>query len=339
MANIAIVGVTGIVGIELLKLIENASFFISKLNLYASDTSFKRALNFQSKKILVKKLSDANFKEEDLVFFCTPKDISYKYVPIALKANTLVIDLSTAFRNNQNSSLCVPEIIQDSFKNFQLFSSPNCVATIMSLVLFPLDKLFKLKTVVASTYQAISGGGYKLLNTLLDDTKAELNEGKTNSSAFNVYLHNSKIFHDGYNFEEKKIISELKILLKHPNLSISVTAVRVPTIRCHSISCHLTFENKVNVKDARNALKAAKGIKIIDSIPFASCNDAKNQKNIFCSRIRKIPYSNNILELWIVGDQLLKGAALNAYQIAEHLLSHQNKVLKQDTTAFALQDA
>ena len=205
MANVSIVGASGIVGKELLKLLENSEFFISKLTIYGSDSSYKKLIEFKSEKIPVKKLSEANFTTDDLIFFCTPSEISQKYVPLALDSPAYVIDLSSAFRDDSKACLCIPEINQHLIGKYKLFSSPNCVVSILSLVLFPLHKLFGLKTMIASTYQAVSGGGYKLLNTLIDDTKLELEEKKNKSSAFNVYLHNSKTFDDGYNFEEKKI--------------------------------------------------------------------------------------------------------------------------------------
>ncbi len=319
MANISIVGASGIVGFELLKLLEKKHFPISKLSIYGSDHSYGKEVVFCSKKIITQKLSKAKFTNDDLVFFCTPPDISKKYVPVALKAAKNVIDLSSAYREDKNACLCIPEINQNLIKDYKLFASPNCVASILSLVLFPINKLFKLKTVIASTYQAASGGGYNLLNTLIKDTKSELEGKKGNSSAFNVYLHNSETFVDGYNVEEKKIISELKQILNLSSLQISVTSARVASLRCHSISCHIITESKVDIKKTEDLLKSTAGVKIIDGPIFATCNDAAHQDDIFCSRLRKVPFNDNALELWIVGDQLLKGAALNAYQIAKHL--------------------
>jgi len=319
MANISVVGASGIVGLELLKLLESKKFPISRLSIYGSDQSFKKEVTFSSQKIRVRKLSEATFTDDDLVFFCTPSEISKKYVPVALKSAKNVIDLSSAYREDKNACLCIPGINQNLIKRNRLFASPNCVASILSLVLFPLHKLFKLKTIIASTYQAVSGGGYNLLNTLIQDTKAELTGQKKQSSAFNVYLHNSNTFDDGYNAEEKKIISELKQILDLPDLAISVTAARVPSLRCHSISCHIITENKVDIKKAESVIKSTPGVKTIEGPTFATCNDAANQESIFCSRIRKVPFNDNALELWVVGDQLLKGAALNAYQIANFL--------------------
>jgi len=323
MANISIVGASGIVGFELLNLLEKKKFPISKLSIYGSNQSSGKEVCFDSRKVIIQKLSEADFINDDFVFFCTPSDVSEKYVPKALKSAKNVIDLSSAYREDKNACLCVPEINQSLIKKQKLFASPNCVASILSLVLFPIHKLFKLKTIIASTYQAASGGGYNLLNTLIKDTKSSLEGKKEKSSAFNVYLHNSETFEDGYNVEEKKIISELKQILNLPELQISVTAARVASLRCHSISCHIITENKVDIKKAENLLKSTSGIKTVDGPTFANCNDAAYHDDIFCSRIRKVPFSDNALELWVVGDQLLKGAALNAYQIARHLQSQQ----------------
>lgn len=316
--NVAVIGASGIVGKELLLLLEK--FPIKNIKLFGSKN---KNIIFKNKKIKIKKLykKDLN-KNFDFIFFIAGSKISKTFIPHVNKKNTFIIDLSSHFRLKKNIPLIIPEInfkeIFISLKNKKqkLIASPNCTATIMLMALFPLKDL-KIKRIIASTYQAASGGGKKLLEKLEKDT-FENNDKDPFSYNFNLFLHNSPLNKNKYCQEEVKIEKEIKKILKDNSIKISVTSVRVPVKRCHSISLNVEFEKRFSIKKIFTLLQKFPNITVLDQ-KFATPLLAQKKQNIFISRIRKDISNKNTLEMFIVGDQLLKGAALNAFQIAEKL--------------------
>jgi aspartate-semialdehyde dehydrogenase len=319
LSNVAIVGASGLVGSTLLELLEKRNFPIKHLRCFASSNSQGKTCTFKNKMIPIEVLSTDAFANIDLAFFCTEATISKAFVPAALNQGAKVIDCSSYYRLDPNIPLIVPEITLDF--THQLVASPNCIATIISLILAPLNRAFGIKRVIATTYQAASGGGRPAMSHLIEETRAQLlNQPFTNpyypfQYAFNVFLHNSTFYQDGYVEEEKKIIEETKKILRHPTLLITATSVRVPVLRCHSVS--LNIECNSPPIDARAVLICAPGVKVVDPPQFPMPIDAEGKEEVFCGRIRTDISQKNTLEIWVVGDQLLKGAALNAVQIAE----------------------
>lgn len=325
MRNISVIGATGIVGKELIRLLEKRNFPVERLQCFASSKSVGQMIHFKGKRIRIKPFEIAHLTDEDLIFFCTSALISKQYIPLCLKTNATIIDLSSAFRQEEKIPLIVPEINFEAVGRYRLIASPNCVASIMAVCIANLHKHYTIKRIVASTYQAASGGGTDLLQALLKQSKAYLSS-KTlphDTVAFNTYLHNSTHFADRYSSEEKKIMDELKKILKAPDIKISVTAVRVPVLRSHSISMNLQFAHPFSLSEAENVLQNTKGVVLkndYEQSKFATSMDATDKEFVFCSRIRLDPSLPNTLELWVVGDQLLKGASLNAIQIAEKMI-------------------
>jgi aspartate-semialdehyde dehydrogenase len=316
--NVGIIGATGLVGQNLIKLLED--FPVKNLHLFASKNSKNKKFFFKNKTLKVKILEKNSFENPmDIIFFCAGSKISKKFIPLA--KNSISIDLSSEFREEKNIPLIIPEINSHLLKKTQkIISSPNCTTTIMLLPLYPLHKKFQIKRIVASTYQAASGGGRKLLNKLKKDTLTSLktkNSNEKNFYGFNLFLHNSPLNSENYSEEEVKIKNETKKILKNKKIEITATCVRVPIIRAHSISLNVEFKKNIDLKKILYLLEKAKGIKISKS---ATPIQAMGKKEILCSRIRIDPSKKNTIDLFVVGDQLLKGAALNAYQIAEKLI-------------------
>ena len=321
--DIAIVGATGLVGRELLSLLETSPLPISSLSLFASDTSKGKEIFFRKKKILVDSLTKKSLEKKDLIFFATKRKISQKFIPFAAKTKAICIDSSSFFRMNKNVPLIIPEINPHLIEQTQnIFSSPNCTTTLMLLPLFPLHQAFTIRRIVACTYQSASGGGKKLMDLLKKDTQKYLISNafpSYPSYGFNLFLHDSPIEDNDYNKEEMKMVKETRKILSNDKIKISATCVRVPIFRVHSISVNVEFEKNICLFQAKNLLKNMSGITFFDGKQFPTPKLAERKKNVFVGRLRKDISQENTLELWIVGDQLLKGAALNALQIAEKL--------------------
>ena len=322
--NVSIVGATGLVGRELIKLLED--FPVNNLKLFASKKSEGKKLKFKNREIEIQTLKEDSFENTDISFLCAGAKISKKYRSFFRKCE-FVIDLSSAFRMEKDVPLIIPEINPHHIQRHKgIIASPNCTTTIMLMALYPLHKEFKIKRIVASTYQAASGGGIKLIEKLEKDTYDLLIEKKSNSNSysFNLFLHESPLNNDRYSEEEAKMANETKKILEDDNIKVTATCVRVPVLRAHSISLNVEFLKKdITLKKAYELLKNSPNVKILDNFSdnkFATPFDATKKIQTYVSRIRLDLTQKNTLELWTVGDQLLKGAALNAYQIAKKIM-------------------
>lgn len=312
LRRIGIVGVTGLVGQELLKVLEKRNYPVDEIRGFASQKSLGTSFQFRGKSY---KIGENNFDNLDLIFLCAGSEYSRKFRDE--HKDKIVIDLSSAFREDPQIPLIIPEINGGSIDSTSRWiASPNCVATLMLMALYPLHRLYTLKSIIGSTYQSASGGGRKMLQRLF---------GKEESSIpynLNLFSHDSSVLPNGFNAEENKISSEIQKILQMPELAVCMTCIRVPVLRAHSISLHISFEKEVCVKESKQAVANFKGVELFEfEDRFATPYDATEKDTVFVSRVRRDLHSNRSLLLWVVGDQLLKGAALNAVQIAELLRS------------------
>lgn len=317
--KITVVGGTGLSGKCLVELLETSDYPIS-LQIIASEKSVGRSLLFRNEKIFVQPLTTLSLQQSDYIFFAAGSNISKKYIPLALESSATIIDLSSAFRKNRNALLIIPEINGQLIKNFSRFiCSPNCTTTLLLTTLFPLHKLYQLESIITSSYQAASGGGYQLLKNLLEETQSSLKEAQPHHKyAFNIYPHPETSDTPFLNCEEDKMIFESRKILNNPSLEIFPTCIRVPSLRSHSLSIHATFKHEVSLKESLKALSQCPILRFQENLDSKFCD---NKPFIYYSRLRKV--KPKTLELWVCGDQLLKGAALNAFQIFEQCLKVQ----------------
>jgi len=328
--NIAIVGATGNVGRKLLEVIEKLNFEFSELYLIASDKSVGKKITFKNKSYSVIGLSDFDFSKVKIAFFSAGSDIAEKWAPIAAK-KTIVIDNSKHFRMNKDIPLVVPEVNADSLKNYKnknIIANANCSTIQLVLPLKPLHDQFKIKRVIVSTYQSVSGAGNAHMNELEEQSKKVLDKQKVSSKnftkqiAFNVIPHIDSFMEDGYTKEEWKMTVETKKILD-PNIVLSATCVGVPVFVGHSESVNIEFNSEVNAKTVRKCLEKAPGCKVVDETKdggYITPVETSGDFVTYISRIREDQTQKNSINMWIVSDNLLKGAALNAVQIANVLI-------------------
>jgi aspartate-semialdehyde dehydrogenase len=330
--TVAVIGATGAVGGEMLRCLEASSFPTGTLKAFASERSAGKRFKFLGKDVEMQVLTDDAFDGVDVALFASETDISQKYVPIAVKAGAVAIDNSSAFRMDASVPLVVPEVNGNLITPKQrIYANPNCVAAIMVMALWPLHQAGKLKRVIASTYQSASGAGRPAMDELEEATRAYL-KGESyqpkvlpHPYAFNLFSHNTAIGEDGYNGEEQKVVKELRKIMGLPELRVGVTCVRVPVLRAHSMAMTVEFADKVSVDAARALLSKAPGVKVVDDRArnhFPMPVESSGQSDVLVGRIREdiSDPTGHSLALFISGDQLLKGAALNAVQIAERLV-------------------
>jgi len=329
---IAVVGATGAVGIEILQCLEKRRFPYAKVRALASGRSAGKQLPFAGGSITVEELTESSFEGVDLAFFSAGGSISRRYAPLAAR-NAIVVDNSSAFRMQADIPLVVPEINADQLANHPgIIANPNCAAVISMTPLWPIHKLNPIQRLIISTYQAASGAGAAAMEELREATRAEL-EGRSyepkvlpHPYAFNLFSHNTQIDpQTGYNDEEAKVIAEARKIFGEPDLRLSATCVRVPVLRAHCVSLTFECERPISPDEVRQILATAPGVKIVDDIErnyFPMPKDASGQDDILVGRIRRdlSDGSGRSISLFCAGDQLLKGAALNAVQIAERLL-------------------
>jgi aspartate-semialdehyde dehydrogenase len=328
--RVAVVGATGAVGIEMIKTLEKRNFPVGKLTLLASARSTGKKLSFRGQEITVTELKHDSFKDVDIALFSAGGSISKEFAPIAAKAGCVVVDNSSAFRMDDAVPLVIPEINPEDVKKHKgIIANPNCTTAITLMALYPLHKAFNVKRIFASSYQAVSGTGAKAIEELkrqVDEIvsgKPVTKEVYPHQIAFNVLPHVDSFLPNGYTKEEMKMENEGRKIMHHPGFHASVTCVRVPVYRSHSVSVNAEFEKPISVDAARTVFKSAPGLDLVDEpenkkYPMPLFTSEKY--NCEVGRIRKDVALDNGLAFWVSGDQLLKGAALNAVQIAEELL-------------------
>lgn len=329
--HVAIAGATGAVGAEMLNCLAQRGFPVGQLTLLASARSVGRPLEFRGEQIEVKELGHNSFEGVDIALFSAGGSLSTEFGPSAAKAGAVVIDNSSAFRMDPEVPLVVPEVNPEAAANRPkgIIANPNCTTIVTLMGLTPLHRKFGLRSLIASSYQAVSGSGQAGIVELEEQVKA-LAEGRTDLEkkvyphqiAFNVIPHVDVFQEDGYTKEEQKMLHESRKILGLPELRVTCTCVRVPVYRSHSVSVTAQFEEPVSVEEARAAYDGCSGIRLMDdpaNAVYPTPLDSTEQDDCLVGRIRKDQVFKNALTLWVVGDQVRKGAALNAVQIAELL--------------------
>ena len=328
--TVAILGSSGAVGKELLALLEERSFPINKLILLASNRSAGEIQSFCGTQLKVEETTHESFKNVDLILASAGSSISRKWNDVIQSHGALMIDNSSAFRMEDDVPLIVPEVNPDEICNHKgLIANPNCTTILLSLVLAPLTKHIPIKRIVVSTYQSASGAGAMAMEEL-EKLSQEVLDGFTPRSkvlpyslAFNLFLHNSPLQPNSYCEEEMKMVKETRKILGDPQLSMTATCVRVPVLRAHSEAVNIEFIEPFPVKEAYEILDSSHGVEILEDFErnrFPMPLDVTGKDSISVGRIRQDISNPNALELWLCGDQIRKGAALNAVQIAELLL-------------------
>ena len=329
--NLAIAGVTGAVGQEFLNILAERQFPFASIKMLASSRSAGKKITFMDKEYTVEELTTDSFDGVDIALFSAGGARSREFAPAAVKAGAVVVDNSSAFRMDPDVPLVVPEVNAEAIKQHKgIIANPNCSTIIANVPLWPLHKANPVKRLVVSTYQAASGAGQSAMLEMIQQAR-EVLDGKPVTCktlkyqlAFNVYCHDSKIGPNGYNEEEMKMVHETHKIFSCPEMAITCTCVRVPVMRTHCESLNIEFANPITPDEVRNLLADAAGVSIIDDREnnhFPMPVDATGKDDVFVGRIRQdesIP-DNRGINLWIAGDQIRKGAALNAIQIAELL--------------------
>lgn len=326
--DIAVVGASGLVGRKILQVLEERNFPIGKLVPIASDLSYGREITVNKKNYKLQNLGPDVFKNLEFAFFSAGGSISLDWAPIAAKDGVTVIDNSSAFRMEKDVPLVVPEVNRDSiFKHKGIIANPNCSTIQLVVALKPLDNLFKIKRVVVSTYQSVTGIGNKgvsrLEKEIKDITAAADTSVFPHKIAFNAIPQIDIFYENGYTKEEIKVIGETRKIMHKPDLKITCTCVRIPTLGGHGESVNIEFDKKFTLKDIREALQSAPGITVIDdpaNAKYPMPIDANEKDDVFVGRLRFDETVKNGLNMWIVSDNVRKGAATNAVQIAEELL-------------------
>jgi aspartate-semialdehyde dehydrogenase len=335
--TVAVVGATGAVGAEMLACLETSAPADIKVTAHASPRSAGKTLQFRGAPVTVQALDDNAFKGAQYALFASSKEISRDYAPVAQESGAVVIDNSSWFRMHADVPLVVPEINGALLKNKPtLVANPNCTAAIMGMAMWPLHQISPVKRLVCSTYQAASGAGAAAMEELVESTRAYL-DGKSftpkvlpHPYAFNVFSHNAGIDQEnGYNGEELKVIEELQKILGLPDLRVGVTCVRVPVLRAHAMAMSIETAAPIEVDAARRALDAAPGVKVVDDRArnyFPMPVEASGGDDVLVGRLRRdiSDPTGCTINAFISGDQLRKGAALNAVQIAEALGGWKN---------------
>ncbi|MGF1497378.1 MAG: aspartate-semialdehyde dehydrogenase [Elainellaceae cyanobacterium] len=331
--RVAVLGATGAVGTELIQLLDERNFPISDLVLLASPRSAGQMLPFRGKSVPVQAVGDRSFEQVDIVLASAGGSVSKAWAAKAVAAGAVVIDNSSAFRMDPQVPLVVPEINPDAANVHRgIIANPNCTTILMAIAVWPLHQVQPVRRILAATYQSASGAGAQAMEELKTQARAILagSPPPTNAFpyplAFNLFPHNSPLDANGYCQEEMKMVNETRKIFGLPNLKIKATCVRVPVLRAHSEAVTLEFDAPFAPDDARQALRRALGVTLVEDWQanyFPMPADASGQDNVLVGRIRS-DISNPLgLELWLCGDQIRKGAALNAVQIAELLVERE----------------
>ncbi len=331
--SVAIVGATGAVGAEFLRCLKERRFPVSDIRLLASARSRGKKIAFNGKKVTVQELTEKSFEGVEIAFFSAGGSISKKFAPLAARAGAVVVDNSSVFRMDPSVPLVIPEINPEALAGHKgIIANPNCSTIIAITPLWPIHKKNRIRRLIAATYQAASGGGSAAMNELVDSTRAHLEKRKYKPTvlphpyAFNLFSHNSRIDPaTGYNEEETKMSNETKKIFGDPEIRVSATCIRVPVLRAHSEALTIECERPISPAEVREILAHAPGVKIVDDPErnyFPMPQDASGQDDVLVGRIRQdsSDTSGKSIALFVSGDQLLKGAALNAVQIAEVMI-------------------
>jgi aspartate-semialdehyde dehydrogenase len=339
LKHVAIAGATGAVGVEMLRCLEQRNFPVGELTLLASARSAGKKMKFKGKDVVVKELTPDSFAGVDIALFSAGGGISMEFAPHAVKAGAVVVDNSSAFRMDPDVPLVVPEINAADLKNLPkgIVANPNCTTAITLMALYPLHQAFGVTRIFASSYQAVSGTGAQAIEELEKQTRAwaqsdrKWDDVRLGREHVNVYPHQiafnalpqvDSFLDSGYTKEEMKMENEGRKIMHHPKFRASVTCVRVPVFRAHSVAVSAEFEKPVTPEAARDVLERAPGLVVVDDptlkhYPLAL--EVAGEDDCAVGRIRRDCAMDNGLAFWVAGDQLLKGAALNAVQIAEQL--------------------
>jgi len=339
--NVAIVGATGVVGSQMLETLAKRNFPVNKIRLLASERSVGKKISFKGKKVKVELLADDAFSDIDIVLSSAGASLSKRFLPAAVKAGAVCIDNTSAYRMNDKVPLVVPEVNpKDIFKHNGIIANPNCSTIQMVVALKPLHDYAKIKRIVVSTYQAVSGAGNPALSQLEKETvligpkRSGRLPGKYKPSkfpyqiAYNLIPHIDVFLGNGYTKEEMKMVNETRKIFHDKSIGITATCVRVPVFVSHSEAVNIETKKPLTPVKARQILKKSPGVKVVDNLEklqYPMPVDATGSYDTYVGRIRKDESIKNGLNLWIVSDNLLKGAALNAVQIAELLIKDMNE--------------
>lgn len=328
--RVAILGATGAVGTELLALLEERNFPVSELKLLASPRSAGATLTFKGQELPVEAVNDRSFDGIDIVLASAGASISKAWVDQIVAAGAVMIDNSSAFRMVPEVPLVVPEVNPEAAKQHKgVIANPNCTTILMSVAIYPLHQVQPIQRIVAATYQSASGAGARAMEEVKVQSQAIL-QGEAPQPevlpyplAFNLFPHNSKLGENGYCEEEMKMVNETRKIFGVPDLRVTATCVRVPVLRAHSEALNLEFAQPFDVAKARELVQQAPGVQLVEDWEknyFPMPIDASGQDDVLVGRIRQDISNPNGLEIWLCGDQIRKGAALNAVQIAELLI-------------------
>jgi aspartate-semialdehyde dehydrogenase len=333
--RVAILGATGAVGTELISLLEQRNFPVAALKLLASPRSVGQRLLFKGEELPLEALDESTFDTVDLVLASAGGALSKVWAPKAVEAGAVVIDNSSAFRMDEGVPLVVPEVNPEAASAHRgIIANPNCTTILMAVAIYPLHQVQPIQRIVAATYQSASGAGARAMEEVKQQAIAIL-QGQTPPTeifpyplAFNLFPHNTKLNEQGYCEEEMKMVNETRKIFGVADLRVTATCVRVPVLRAHSEAINLEFASPFAVSQARQILSQAAGVKLVEDWQanyFPMPIDASGQDDVLVGRIRQDLSNPNGLELWLSGDQIRKGAALNAIQIAE-LLAEQSLI-------------
>ncbi|MDC0506231.1 aspartate-semialdehyde dehydrogenase [Candidatus Gracilibacteria bacterium] len=331
--NIGIVGASGAVGVEMLECLKNLDIPVKSLTLGGSARSAGTTMHTPFGDVIVQEVNDDFFNELDYALFAAGGDISKKYAQIAVDKGTIVIDNSSAFRYDENVPLVIPQINGHTIKDAKIIANPNCTTAIAAVVLYPIYEKYGLNKIMMSTYQATSGAGAPGMQELLDNTQKYFSGDDpvvkqfSSNIAFNVIPHIDAFQENGYTKEEMKVVWETHKIFGDNSIDMSCTAVRTPTLRAHSESIILETKNPVNVADIKNILDSASGVKLVDDIQnnlYPMPINASGNYDVEVGRIRKnLVFGDCGIELFVSGDQLLRGAALNTVEILQTCITNK----------------
>jgi len=330
--NVAVLGATGLVGREMLNILSSRNFPINKLKVIASSRSEGKKIQFEDRELTVEVVKEDTFEDIDIALFSAGSGVSKEVAPLVKKSGGIVVDNSNAFRMDPEAPLVVPEVNgEDLHEHKQIIANPNCSTIQMVMLLKPLADKYGLKRLVINTYQAVSGAGKKAVDELIEQTKAYLNdeeikiENFNHQIAFNAIPQIDVFLDNDYTKEEMKMVNETHKILHQPELPVTATCVRIPVIFGHGESLNIELNSEFSIEDVKNIFSETKNVEVVDNPAeekYPLQIDTEHNDNVLVGRIRRDTSSENGLNLWLAANNLRKGAALNAVQIAEYLVEH-----------------